>query len=54
MSVNQRELSKALAIIGSKGGKARAKSLSKKRQRAIALKASKAAAKARSAAAKKH
>jgi phage gp16-like protein len=43
------ELSKYLASIGSKGGKARAKALTKKEQRIIALRASKAAAKARSA-----
>lgn len=43
------ELSKYLASIGSKGGKARAKALTKKEQRAIALKASGAAAKARRA-----
>jgi hypothetical protein len=47
MSVNQHELSKALAIIGSKGGKARSKALTKKQKREIAIKASKAAAKAR-------
>jgi hypothetical protein len=47
--MNQGELSKYLASIGSKGGKARAKALTKKEQRAIAMKASKAAAKARSA-----
>jgi hypothetical protein len=41
------ELSKYLAGIGSKGGKARAKALTKKEQRAIALKASKAAVNAR-------
>jgi hypothetical protein len=45
--MNRVELSKYLASIGSKGGKARAKALTKKEQRAIALKASKAAAKAR-------
>jgi hypothetical protein len=45
--MNQGELSKDLVSIGSRGGKARAKALSKKEQRAIALKASKAAAKAR-------
>jgi len=49
-SMNQGELSKYLASIGSKGGKARAKALTKKEQRAIALKASKAAARARRAA----
>jgi hypothetical protein len=43
------DLSKYLASIGSKGGKARAKALTKKQQRAIALKTSKAAAKARRA-----
>jgi len=47
--MNRGELSKYLASIGSKGGKARAKALTKKEQRAIALKASKAAAKARRA-----
>ncbi len=51
--MNQRELSKYLAEIGSRGGKARAKVLSKDEQRAIARKASKAAAKARSAKAAK-
>jgi len=48
--MNQRDISKYLASIGSKGGKARAKALTKTEQRAIALKASKAAAKARKAA----
>jgi len=43
----QGSLSKYFASIGSKGGKARAKALTKKEQRAIALKASQAAAKAR-------
>jgi hypothetical protein len=47
--MNQRDISKYLASIGSKGGKARAKVLTKSKQRAIALKASKAAAKARKA-----
>jgi len=45
--MNRAELSKYFASIGSKGGIARAKALTKKEQRAIALKASKAAAKAR-------
>jgi hypothetical protein len=40
---------KFLAKIGSRGGKARAKALTKEQQRAIARKASKAAAKARKA-----
>ena len=48
-AMNQGDLSKYLASIGSKGGKARAKALTKEEQRAIALKASKAAAKARRA-----
>jgi hypothetical protein len=48
--MNQRELSNYFAKIGSKGGKATAKALTRKAQRAIALKASKAAAKARRAA----
>jgi hypothetical protein len=43
---------KFLAEIGSKGGKARAKKLTKEQQRAIARKASKAAAKARTQRAK--
>jgi hypothetical protein len=47
--MNQGELSKYLASIGSKGRKARAKALTKKEQRAIALKASKAAAKSAAA-----
>jgi hypothetical protein len=47
--MNRAELSKYFASIGSKGGTARAKVLTKKQQRAIALKASKAAAKARRA-----
>lgn len=46
-AMKQSDLSKYLARIGSKGGKARAKSLTKKEQRVIAMKASKAAAKAR-------
>jgi hypothetical protein len=51
-AMNQGDLSKYLASIGRKGGKARAKALTKEEQRAIALKASKAAAKARRAARK--
>jgi hypothetical protein len=43
---------KFLAKIGSRGGKARAKALTKEQQRAIARKASKAAAKARTRKAK--
>jgi hypothetical protein len=43
------ELSKKRASAGRKGGKARAAALTKKERRASALKASKAAAKARSA-----
>jgi len=43
---------KFLAEIGSRGGKARAKALTKEEQRAIARKASKAAAKARTRKAK--
>jgi hypothetical protein len=50
--MNRAELSKYFASIGSKGGTARAKALTKKEQRAIALKASKAAAKARKTAGK--
>jgi hypothetical protein len=50
--MNRADLSKYFASIGSKGGKARAEALTKKEQRAIALKASKAAAKARRAARK--
>jgi hypothetical protein len=46
-SESERVQTAYLASIGSKGGKARAKALTKKEQRAIALKASKAAAKAR-------
>jgi hypothetical protein len=45
----QGDISNYFASIGSKGGKARAKALTKTEQRAIALKASKAAAKARRA-----
>jgi hypothetical protein len=48
-SMSQGELSKYLASIGSKGGKARAKALTKKKQREIAIKASRAAAAKRSA-----
>src|SRR5579862_6448947 len=50
--MKQADLSKYLASIGSKGGTARAKALTKKEQRAIALKASKAAARAGRAARK--
>jgi hypothetical protein len=48
--MDRNELSKYFASIGRKGGKARAQALTKKEQRAIALKASMAAARARRAA----
>jgi len=45
--MNPNEVSKYLKEIGSRGGKARAKSLSPEKRKAIALKAAKASAKAR-------
>ena len=45
--MNKRDISKLFSYLGRKGGKARAKSLSAKRRREIAIKASRAAAKKR-------
>lgn len=49
---DEETLRKALAEIGSRGGQARAKALNAKRRKEIAIKASKAAAKARTQKAK--
>lgn len=45
--MNPKDISKYLKEIGSRGGKARAKSLSPEERKAIALKAAKASASAR-------